>query len=65
MKSGLSFAGLICCDQPGCSYEMEFSTTYTGHILDKVCIRIDRLDYHRNEAHPEAVAAENEEAPRG
>lgn len=58
MRRGTRFTGAICCDQPGCCYVMEFESEYTGHVLDKVCVRIDRLDYHRSEAHPEVVEAE-------
>lgn len=61
MKAGLEFEGTINCDQPGCSYVMEFSRTYTGKVLDQLCVRIDRLDYHRREAHPEVVADEEPE----
>lgn len=66
MKSGLEFHGLIRCDQPGCDYVMEFTRIYTGRVLDQICIRIDQLDYHRSDAHPEVYAAEvaEEEASR-
>jgi hypothetical protein len=44
---------------------MRFIRTYTGHVVDQLCVRIDALDHHRFTAHPEVVAAENEdeEAP--
>jgi len=64
VKAGLVFEGLIRCDQPGCPYVLEFRRTYTGRLLDQLCVRIDALDYHRNGAHPEVVAAEdNEDEP--
>lgn len=65
MKRGLQFTGLIRCDQPKCDYAMRFIRTYTGHVVDQLCVRIDALDHHRFTAHPEVVAAENEdeEAP--
>ncbi len=67
MQRGLKFGGSIRCDQPGCDYEMEFEATYTGHVLDKVCVRIDRLESHRASEHTDVVRAEEaaEEAPRG
>lgn len=60
MKRGLVFTGLVRCDQPGCGYEMPFERAYTGHCLDQLCVRIDALDYHRSEQHPDVYASEEE-----